>query len=267
DARTIAECKIRYEVPGLQRDPPGPDANGRPIPTRFIVTSPNMPYIPDFSLDGSSVQLRRDGRYYTGDFTEWPQWYHPDTPYLPFVRARPSPEALKTHRFSLAWYNLQRTDFVYDEGSAVRDFGRIKPELGEKVLELRKQMQKKVEEYVESNSDGLAFLELKDLRHCARGMAFASIALTVASQSYNDTVLTFTSFQRYYLETIAIYEYHVLHRRMSILGKTLTESPGILMELVGAVTCDLEVAQDLFNLGAPVWLVRPPSLIPRNIII
>ncbi|KDR65442.1 hypothetical protein GALMADRAFT_148695 [Galerina marginata CBS 339.88] len=124
--------------------------------------------------------------------------------------------------------------------AATGDFGRIKPELGEKVLELRKQMQKKVEEYVESNNDSLTFLELKDLRHCARGMAFASIALTVASQSYNDTVLTFTSFQRYYLETVAIYEYYVLHQRMSILGKTLTEKPRILMELVGAVTCDYE---------------------------
>ncbi|KDR80499.1 hypothetical protein GALMADRAFT_62021, partial [Galerina marginata CBS 339.88] len=269
DARTIGELRtLRYKVPGLERDPPGPDVNGRPVPTRFIVTTPNMTYIPDFSLDSRVVQLRQDGRYYTGDFTQWPQWYHPSTAYLPFVRARPSREELRTHEFALAWYNLRREDFEYEEGSAFRDFGRIKQELGERVLTMRRDLGVKVEDYAERNPDNCTMLEIRDLRHCARGMKFASLALTVASQTYNDTLLTFTSFQRYYLETRAIWEFFKLHRPLSIsISLEKQEERGPMADLVGAVTCDMEVAQDLYNLSVPVWLVRPPSRIPRDMII
>ncbi|KDR65451.1 hypothetical protein GALMADRAFT_81854, partial [Galerina marginata CBS 339.88] len=245
---------------------------GRLIPTRFIVTTPNMTYIPDFSKDEASVRLRLDGRYYTGDFTQWPQWYHSATPYLPSVQARPSRKALKTHPYALAWRNITKVDFDFEEGSAFRDFGRIKQELANSVMDMRRDLGKQVDEYVGRNPHKCTAAERRDLCHCARGMAFAAIALNCASQTFDDTVLTFTSFQRYYLETLAIFEYYSIHRPYSVSvpldSQNLERQDGLAMVgVVGAVTCDLWVAQELYSLSVPVWLVRPPSRIPRNMII
>ena len=107
DALVYAEVRgLHYFIPDFPKADEGEDEHGRPKPRRPIISSPNCEWLPDLSCDEQLIRARKDGRFYTGDFTLWPQWYFPATPYLPYVRARPAPEQLESHEYKLAWYDL-----------------------------------------------------------------------------------------------------------------------------------------------------------------
>lgn len=106
--------------------------------------------------------------------------------------------------------------------------------------------------------------ELKELLFCERGMHHASIALLCAPQTYEGVLLTVTSFQRYFLETLACYEYLTYWED---LPATCADEPRPLANVMGALTPELEVAIRLFDQGVPVWLVRHASCFPNSTIL
>ena len=63
----------------------GPPLDFSKTPLEAFVSSPNMDYIPDFSLDEQYVYVCKNGWFYTHDYTLWPQWYFKATKHLPFV--------------------------------------------------------------------------------------------------------------------------------------------------------------------------------------
>ncbi|PPQ81442.1 hypothetical protein CVT26_007750 [Gymnopilus dilepis] len=268
DARALAELTMgfKYRVPGLHmrgpRTNPGNDANGKPIPTRSIITSPNMDTIPDLSADDKEIRVRTDGRFYTADFTLFPQWFFPATPYLPYVLARPPADELKDHKYYHAWYDMKRSDFLYEEDSAFRDVGLLKKDIVSEFNKLRTDLEHEFKAFMTKNEFDYNANDYNDLLHCAFGMKNNAVILRCAPQSYNQTLLTVTSFQRYFLECLAIFDY-LRHwkRAVHFLGE---EIPEVRHDLVGAVTYQLEVAQDLYMKGVPVWLVRKPEELPSD---
>lgn len=218
-----------------------------------------MQHIPDISQDPRYVRVRENGRFYTGDFTLWPQWYFPGTYYLPYLRARPPDVELPNHELNEIWYDIKPSDFVKEPGSAVEDLGRLKPSLSERFGEIRVELAEKIKRLVRSNE--FPEKDCAEMLYSDRGMCFSSLGLICAPQSYIMTVLTVTSFQRHYLEALACYEYLTIWRKkVPSPDKPLSVDPSI----VGAVTCDVEVAMELHQLGVPVWLVRPPSKVPLS---
>ncbi|KDR70612.1 hypothetical protein GALMADRAFT_144515 [Galerina marginata CBS 339.88] len=89
-------------------------------------------------------------------------------------------------------------------------------------------------------------------------------SLTFAPLTFNQSLLTFTTFQRYFLETLACYEYFTVWKPM---GRLLGDSPRpVDKSVMGAIVFDInEVATHLFLLGVEVWLLRPASQIPKSI--
>jgi len=94
-----------------------------------------------------------------------------------------------------------------------------------------------------------------------RGMHFASLALLIAPQSFLMTLLTITSFQRHFLETLACYTYFKVYVPLKLSGDTKVHRANYL--LMGTFTCSLQVAQEMHQLRVPVWLIQRPAGISK----
>ncbi|KAF8961246.1 hypothetical protein BDZ97DRAFT_1588305, partial [Flammula alnicola] len=75
-------------------------------------------------------------------------------------------------------------------------------------------------------------------------------------------LLTLTSFQRHFLECLACFEYITIYKQRPLNDSG--EPHPLNKGLIGAVTCHLEIANQLYYMGVPVWLVRPPGAIPYD---
>ena len=215
--------------------------------------------IPAFDKDHYQIQVRADGRFATADFTLFPQWYAEGTKYLPFVRKKPVNDE---GSMSLLWHKFSTKDFDMEEGSTVGGMGRLAGHLASAFADLRSKLMAKIKK--EASTEKYTKEELKDLLFCQRGMHFASVALLHAPQNYEGVLLTATQFQRYYLETLACFEYLTYWKDM--LPNTSSE-PRPVAHVVGALTPEVEVTIDLFDKGIPVWLVRHPSVFPLSTVL
>ncbi|KAF8881814.1 hypothetical protein CPB84DRAFT_1851442 [Gymnopilus junonius] len=244
DALSMAELlhSFKYTVPsyhtgGEAHSTDKKDNNGNLVPYHSIITSLNMDWIPDFHTDSRQIQVHKDSQFFTGDLSLWPQWFYKAMEYLPYIRARPNNDKIKTHEFSWAWYDMKRTDFGYEEGSAFSDISLLHQDL---VDELR------------AMSDKL------------RRMHLNCVLLSFAPQTYNLTLFTLTTFQQFFLETLACFEFLSFWRNMHI---TSDELAPLRQDLVGAVTFHLNIVQELFMKGVPVWLVHHLEDLSRNMTI
>jgi len=236
-----------------------PQIDQRLVPLGVIITSPNMDYIPDFSRDYRDVWIREDGRYYMHDFTLYPQWYFEGTYYMPFVTRKPSAEDLEGHEYALAWYDIKPQDFCKEE-EAGANVGWLRKDLVASFTAMRKALSVKVDELV--GRGGLQEIQLREMLHSQRSMHFAQVALDCAPQDYLMTLLTTTSFQRHFLETLACYTYFTKYFPRT-LSNVFTNHP-VDLSLMGTITSSLDVAIQLNQLGVPVWLVRPPEAISKT---
>jgi hypothetical protein len=238
----------------------GIDDDGHEVPARVFVTSPNMLTIPDFGRDRYPIQVRADGRFATADFTLFPQWYAEGTKYLPYVRKKPilAADLEKTY----IWHNISEKDFIREEGSVAGGMGRLSTPIAESFAEMTFELMSRIRNGELSSK--FPAEDLRDLYFCMRGMHFASIGLLHGPQNYQGILLTVTHFQRYYLETLACYEY--LTRWRDMPPNTSSQARKV-QHVMGALTPDVEVAIDLFDKGVPVWLVRHASMFPLSTIL
>jgi hypothetical protein len=218
-----------------------------------------MTTIPDITKDPHVVRVRRDGRFATADFTLFPQWYASGTYYLPYVRKKPEDV---NDPYATIWHKVRREDFVAEEGSNIGGMGRLSESLALLWARLRRELMAKIK--IEVLSGRHSKLELKELDFCECGMHFASIALLCAPQTYEGVLLTATSFQRYFLETLACYDYLTYWRD---LRPNPIDEPRGTAHVIGTLTVEVELAVEFYDKGIPVWLVRRPCDFPLSTII
>lgn len=227
-------------------------------PISPFLSTPNMDYIPDISKMSPTIIARKDSRFFTGDFSLMPQFYFEQTAYLPFVLRKPPPDELPSHKYSLVWHDLTQDEFLLEEGSVLRDVGRIDPFLVERFMSLRRDMQKKYKDLEDSNT--IPPKDLQDFEIAVRGLLFTSVALCCAPQTWALTLLTVTTLQRYWHEAHACFEYLSFWKKRPITAKPYA----IDKTIMGALTADIFVALELHQMGVPVWLLRPPSQLPAD---
>ncbi|KDR74539.1 hypothetical protein GALMADRAFT_141566 [Galerina marginata CBS 339.88] len=263
DALVIAELpNLQYRAVGLKCDPdPGLLETGYRCPLTYFVTSANMDYIPNFGRDSTTVRLRLDGRFGTHDLMLWPQWYFEATRYLPYVLKKPCPDKLVNHEYRLAWYELRPEDFELEPGT-VSDIGMISLDLRRQVLALRSKLYEMIRSYLQDKSLSENDAEVRDLLHCNLQQRYACIALESCPQTYLNTLITFTSFQRHFLEALACLDYYTKWKELELRASCGVELP-LDTSIIGCVTADLSVAQKFFEMGVPYWLVRPISAYSR----
>lgn len=94
-------------------------------------------------------------------------------------------------------------------------------------------------------------------------MRDASGRLSLTSFYYRDLVWHVASFQRLYMETLAMVNWFKIWE--SRLLEANRQVYPVDESVMGAITDSLETAETLFRIGAPVWLVRTPAEIPPRI--
>ena len=251
---------MNYRLSALGLPPyEGPPLDLTKAPYQVFVSSPNMDYIPDFSLDDQYVFVRKNGRFYTHDYTLWPQWYFEATKHLPFILRRPPAESLATHKLRLIWYDMTDTNFVREVGT-IADVGRIRPEMVKELKRLRFELSDNIEALLLRLGNQPD--EYRDMRYAQHGMMITSITLDCGPQSRLMTLLTFTAFQRYYLESLAFYEFY---DKWNLRLVSASERLPVDTTIIGAVTCHLHVAQMFYQAGVPVWLFRAPYQLTSSI--
>lgn len=258
DAFSLAEVPYPpYSLRDLGLAPAPLLPSGTFAPTKLFITSPNADSIPDISRDSMVVHVRKDGRFYTHDFTLFPQHYFPNHPHLPFIRVKPS-QSQPPHPLALIWYDLQHRDFVPEENS-VAGLVRLRGDIVDKFIYLRQELSIKVNALVHSRGGDPA--RFRDIRHTQRGMINTSVCLRCAPQSPYMTLLTATSFQRYYLETLAWEFYDKWDSQMV----SPPEDVQVDYSIMGAWTCNLDTAETFRQAGIPVWLVRGPHQVTSSL--
>ena len=163
---------------------------------------------------------------------------------------KPTLENLANNPYALIWYDMSRRDWVPEQGSVIGGMGWLASHLVDSFTRLRKEFMVKIK--VDMISRQYTPEELKELKFCECGMWFASIVLMCVPQSYEGTLLTVTSFQQYFLETLACYEY-IIHWEK--LEGNLANEPHTPMHVIGTVMVDIQLEIEFFNLGIPVWLM------------
>lgn len=231
------------------------------VPLTFFATTPNARTIPFFTQDTLETFIRKNGRFWTHDYSLWPQWYFPGTKHLAFVRRRPSDEDLVIHPLGLIWYDLQEADFIQEPGS-ISDIVRVRAGVSDGFIALRNELDDKIAVMI-GERPYLSPGDLRDLRFAQHGMKMTSVLLSFAPQSRLMTLLSATTFQRFYLETLAYYDYFVKWEERMLTPRD-TPHP-VDDSVIGLVTGQQDVAQTYYYMGVPVWLIRRASAMTADI--
>ncbi|EDR08566.1 uncharacterized protein LACBIDRAFT_327110 [Laccaria bicolor S238N-H82] len=208
-----------------------------------------------FSLPGA----RANGRFAHANFTICPQWRFSKTAHLTFVLRRPHEQDINNHPLYWLWWDIKPRHFKAVEGSAFKDLGT----LDEKIANVMRSEAKKL------HSQVAEIARTKDAKICgglffvANWMCDASGRLSLTSFYYRDLVWHVASFQRLYLETLAMVDWFKTWEAR-LLEPNRQVYP-VDESVMGAITDSLETAETLFRIGAPVWLVRTPAEIPPQI--
>ena len=145
------------------------------------------------------------------------------------------------------------------EGSAFKDLGVLDEQIANVMRSEAKKLHLQVAEIARTKDTkicgGLFFV--------ANRMRDASGRLSLASFYNRDLVWHVASFQRLYMETLAMVDwFKTWEARLLEANRQVYPVDESVM---GAITDSLEVAETLFRIGAPVWLVRTPAEIPPRI--
>ncbi|KDR79081.1 hypothetical protein GALMADRAFT_63130, partial [Galerina marginata CBS 339.88] len=231
-------------------------------PNGIVVTSPNMDWIPDIMKDSEQVLVRMDGHFFLADTGSAPQLFYYGTYFLPFTPVRPPASEISQHEFGLAWRELQRSDFVLEIGAESSGLGRIVPALADEFIALRKTLSSRIQALIDVGR--WAENQYDEIKFNKTGMHYLSLTLTFAPQTYEDTLLTVTTFQRHVLEALACYAYLTVWKTREMNLDVDAPPRPVDKTIMGALTVDTNVAIRLHALGVPTWLIRTPSSIPHD---
>ena len=231
---------------------------GQTIPNRMIVTSPNADWMPFISLRPRAVRAREDGRFAWADFTVCPQWFIDNHWHLPFVRSRPPEAKIKDHELGFCWWQLGENHFVEAKGSAYRDLGTLRGDIAEFLRGEAKKLHLACRDIKQAKDFGRLF-------YLANKTVDTALQLKFCSFTKRDLIYCISTFQRVYLETLAMYDWHTKW------AFWLNDSTGKIYEIdekiMGAITDSPDCIAMLYRAGVPGWYVRPPSSIPHDMTI
>lgn len=213
---------------------------------KYLITSPNADYIPEPAWGERNVRIRADFRYGLDDYTLWTQPYLERYPHMAAIPRKPSSS---THRLNIMWYNAAESDFVRDRGSAIR-LGKLSVAITAQFRVLKEELHSRVRQYLEHiPSDN----HPKFINPLTTAMQHSLIRLEYMDTTIQEMRFGITEFQRYYLELYGLMEWLEIYRpRMLGIQPRATT----VADCMGAYVSTPRVAQEFFDAGIPVWVMR-----------
>ncbi|KAI0713869.1 hypothetical protein C8Q76DRAFT_796790 [Earliella scabrosa] len=222
----------------------------------WVVTSPNMNYIPQPYIGIVTMSLMKDARYGTLDPIQHPQIFSDGFEYLAAIYRRPP----DNHPYYFMWSIPCQDDFAPIEGSVIKTLGYLKSSytspLHDLVLTTSSQVAafQSQPTFPPSSTTTLSRLERLMKRACDRLIHFAA--------TLSDARMQCAELQRYWLMCHAFMTYA---RLVTIrTPPSLAQGQHVLSHLMGAFTTSPTVVQMLFDAGIPVWFMRQANTIPSH---
>lgn len=210
---------------------------------KFILTTPNMDFIPEPFVGLVQVHLRSNYAYGPVDPFLWPQIFSPGFEYLAVLR-HPYPE---THRYAPIWWSPKTSvDFHIVHGSAFTHLGSMRSPSFDLLDALVSEMSSHV-------ADHQADVGLQPhLNYLHTAMIRARDRVKFYPCTFRDMCFQVREVQRFWLQCRAYIDYTRL-----VATESRHEPLPVQKGYIGAFTTDPGVVQQLFHAGIPVWWIRP----------
>ncbi|KAI0360934.1 hypothetical protein OH77DRAFT_738244 [Trametes cingulata] len=226
----------------------------------WVVTSPNVPFVPMPPTGILEVVLRADYRYGLVDPIQWPQVYSPGYEYLCAIQ-RPLPA---THRLSPLWWTpSEDADFERVQGCTIKCLGLLRRESVRALGELVEEMSRLVADAVAAGKD---FVDDR-LMSLETAMRHSQDRLVNFPCTFRDAALQVRQVQRYWLMSRAFIDYYSVCKRGRERAIRGDRAPPVDVRFMGAFTTEPGVVQCLFEAGIPVWWIRQDASILEEIVI
>lgn len=204
----------------------------------WVITSPNMDFVPSPPVGRIKVVLRSDCRYGLVDPIQHPQVYSEGWEYLCMISR---PDARREQNDALS-FTPSRYDFVLHEGSIIKCLGLLREDVLRPLSAVVKDVHRAIADST-TRHPHLAWLDLAMTDACDRLRSFPC--------TFRDVVMQVRETQRYCLMARAFLDF----RRLEIPAAGTRPRP-VNPRLMGAFTTNPALVQRLFSAGVPVWYVR-----------
>ncbi|KAH6869853.1 hypothetical protein BKA70DRAFT_1242222 [Coprinopsis sp. MPI-PUGE-AT-0042] len=217
---------------------------------RWVVTSPNMSSIPECKLGSRQVHMYTDGHFGINDRSRHPQFYCAGFEFYATIPTR-------SEDLARLWWTPTRQDTLPVAGNSTSiDLVKLKPDVLLDMKRINLDCRCEVADTCTgSKYNTLPLLLLTHAHQCHERLAWG--------MTLKDTIATVADWQRACLDLHGWLNYVNRFQPRSLALKTQTHP--VDRHVMGAFTHHVEVAQQLFQMGIPVYLITCSIHIPARI--
>lgn len=216
----------------------------------WVLTSPNDPILLHPTVGVRQLQRKRDGHWGLDDPSRWPQFYSSEFQHHPFI-----PRFSKA--LSRLFWEPTRDDCLIIPGHGSSGILILHPDIVKELRVLCDSYRQQVWDALETRHDDLPALWVTDmyetLDRLSMGLYFRNIVKDVAD--LQRTCLDIHG----WLNLVNTFLPRTMRRSAQAEDKYEVDK-----SVMGAFTLDISVAQRLYRIGVPVYLLRPSTAIPAN---
>ncbi|KAG6914232.1 hypothetical protein DXG01_001544 [Tephrocybe rancida] len=231
----------------------------------WVITSPNTGFIPRTVIGPHAVCPMADGKFGLNDRTLHPQYYLTGFEYMCCIPRHPKDPNDMSH---ILWYMPRPADAVALEGGYDADVKlfRLQQALLVEFAKFRDHLNERYAEYNKIRGSS----ELLGLLRTSVSEWFNVLKYT--GMHPHDIVTSVTELQRALLDLKGLLDYIIiyaprLHPEEKDQKKIADKMTLVNNTIMGAFTEDAFTAMQLFDMGIPVWLLRPYSMLPPDMMV
>lgn len=222
--------------------------------TSEFLTSPNCNFLPEPPLGSTrDLYLRRDARYGPDDFICWPQPYNANYPFLAAIVKEPTGGDWDSR---LMWLTLSDNDVDFTDNGLTPKQGVIRNDIIEKVQSKVETQKARLRAFLESNKVNRNFLD--------ETVTTLDVCLTRISTtpcSLRDLQRGLSEVQRSWHVIKAVIDYNTQIERFQ------GHRPSVDTSRMGCFVWNDRDAMMMFNMGYPVFFIRPWTSFSRQVVL
>jgi hypothetical protein len=217
--------------------------------TYYSISSPNMDSCPSIKFGNRPLRARSDGRYYTEDFTSFPQLFTEGFGYNSVTLCQPDEPY---HPLRYLWFVPSEVDHVAVEGSIFSGLGVLSPKRVEQLRTIQGQLTARAKKYEEKSQLQHSLLHSleRSLRQCLE-------RLTSMPCTLQDLVGQVAEYQRVFLDMLSWLDFQeIFAPRWTSATSNEPKVFDVDKTRMGAYTLQPSTLQWLYAAGIPVWFVQ-----------
>ncbi|PSR71685.1 hypothetical protein PHLCEN_2v12441, partial [Hermanssonia centrifuga] len=223
---------------------------------RYIITSPNVEFVPLPIWGKIELRMRADGRFGIHDPINCPQTFLYKHGHLAAILREP--DNVKDP-IACMWQTPRPCDFVPLDGMSSAAFGTLAPTTLQPISACIRKLSDDVRRYLKHHPE-TQYLPalLLAMQNCYARLEFPS--------TFRDLIRQVASVQRTWLECRALWDW--VGTFIPLLDNHSGAKPApVKVNRMGAFTMDPAVVQNLMAIGLPVWFIRRTDQLPGSTVI